>query len=282
MKKLYSVAAIAALALSANAQIYILGSGVGLDWTPETPMEVALTDGNYTFAVENLNQFKVSTTKGTSWDDYNVGALTCELTEENLGTPVELVAGDANIGTPWVGNYTITVSGDLKTLTATTTTPKPEGFTKIYLRGGMNEWGAPEDWMFTTEDGVTYYFDCTAPHNIAMGTSFKIADADWGNVNYGAGGEVIADEFPVMWNYNAIDAIMAEDYDGQINLVLPAKAKDPAEVTFFPKGAGVGNVSIENNAAKEYFNLQGVRVETPAAGLYIVRQGDKVYKEIVK
>lgn len=139
MKKLYSVAAIAALALSANAQIYILGSGVGLDWTPETPMEVALTDGNYTFAVENLNQFKVSTTKGTSWDDYNVGALTCELTEENLGTPVELVAGDANIGTPWVGNYTITVSGDLKTLTATTTTPKPEGFTKIYLRGGMNE-----------------------------------------------------------------------------------------------------------------------------------------------
>jgi hypothetical protein len=44
----------------------------------------------------------------------------------------------------------------------------------------------------------------------------------------------------------------------------------------------VGNVSIENNAAKEYFNLQGVRVETPAAGLYIVRQGDKVYKEIVK
>ena len=45
MKKLYSVAAIAALALSANAQIYIVGSGVGLDWTPETPMEVALTDG---------------------------------------------------------------------------------------------------------------------------------------------------------------------------------------------------------------------------------------------
>ena len=35
-----------------------------------------------------------------------------------------------------------------------------------------------------------------------------------------------------------------------------------------------------NNAAKEYFNLQGVRVETPAAGLYIVRQGDKVYKEM--
>ena len=47
MKKLYSVAAIAALALSANAQIYIVGSGVGLDWTPETPMEVALTDGNF-------------------------------------------------------------------------------------------------------------------------------------------------------------------------------------------------------------------------------------------
>ena len=60
-----------------------------------------------------------------------------------------------------------------------------------------------------------------------------------------------------MWNYNANDAIMAEDYDGQIKLVLPAKAKDPAEVTFFPKGAGVGNVSIENNAAKRILQPPG-------------------------
>ena len=62
----------------------------------------------------------------------------------------------------------------------------------------------------------------------ALGGGY-LEHADWGNVNYGAGGEVIADEFPVMWNYNANDAIMAEDYDGQIKLVLPAKAKDPAE-----------------------------------------------------
>ena len=34
MKKLYSVAAIAALALSANAQIHIVGSGVGLTGLP--------------------------------------------------------------------------------------------------------------------------------------------------------------------------------------------------------------------------------------------------------
>lgn len=37
----------------------------------------------------------------------------------------------------------------------------------------------------------------------------------------------------------------------------------------------------ENDAPVEYFNLQGVRVENPANGLYIKRQGDKVSKVIL-
>ncbi len=51
-----------------------------------------------------------------------------------------------------------------------------------------------------------------------------------------------------------------------------------------PEPAGIENTVVENdaNAPREYFNLQGVRVENPENGLYIVRQGSKVYKTIVR
>lgn len=43
---------------------------------------------------------------------------------------------------------------------------------------------------------------------------------------------------------------------------------------------GVEGIEIDENAPVEYFNLQGVRVENPTNGLYIMRQGDKVVKVI--
>ena len=38
----------------------------------------------------------------------------------------------------------------------------------------------------------------------------------------------------------------------------------------------------ENNAPAEYYNLQGVKVTNPAAGIYIVRRGNKVTKEYIR
>lgn len=47
--------------------------------------------------------------------------------------------------------------------------------------------------------------------------------------------------------------------------------------------ASVDGIAIEeNNAPVEYFNLQGVRVDNPANGLYIMRQGNKATKVLVK
>ena len=44
---------------------------------------------------------------------------------------------------------------------------------------------------------------------------------------------------------------------------------------------GVESVDSETNAPKEYYNLQGVRVENPGKGLYIVHQGSKTSKVIL-
>ena len=132
MKKFYAFAAAAVAALSMNAEpLYIVGSGilqgeeaVTLDWTPATPAEVNPNgEGNYEFDVNDCVAIKIST----------AGAYFAEITEENLGTAValELNPEAGNIQSPWKGNYHFVVAGDLSTITVTTDTPKPEGFTKV-------------------------------------------------------------------------------------------------------------------------------------------------------
>ena len=46
--------------------------------------------------------------------------------------------------------------------------------------------------------------------------------------------------------------------------------------------SAVEAVEAAENAVVEYFNLQGIRVENPANGLYIRRQGNNVTKVLVK
>lgn len=288
MKKLYSVLAAAAVALSASADIYVCGAGEGLAWEPASPKTVTLNgDGNYEFTSNGLTQFKVSTAMG-SWDDFNAGAKWAALDEVEPGTWVDMVDGDGNISVAWKGDYTITIKGDLSQIMGVTTTPKPSEneFTKIYLRGGWDEgWAALPDWEMETADGVTYWFDCTGATMIPAGTQWKIADDSWDTINYGADGDIYPDEFSTIWNYNAGNGVCAEDYVGTVKFVKPSEKRGPAEVTIFPEiveHAGVSVIATENNAPAEYFNLQGVRVANPENGLYIVRRGTEVSKVIVK
>lgn len=46
-------------------------------------------------------------------------------------------------------------------------------------------------------------------------------------------------------------------------------------------GASVGRIEIDNSPV-EYYNLQGVKVDNPTNGLYIVRQGKKAHKVMIK
>jgi|GEM_PF-1269875 len=45
--------------------------------------------------------------------------------------------------------------------------------------------------------------------------------------------------------------------------------------------SGIKNITVDENAPVEYFNLQGIRVENPAKGLYIKRQGNTATKVIL-
>ncbi|MDE6801851.1 MAG: hypothetical protein K2J06_03700, partial [Muribaculaceae bacterium] len=47
--------------------------------------------------------------------------------------------------------------------------------------------------------------------------------------------------------------------------------------------AGIDEIASDDaNAPVEYYNLQGIRVENPANGLYIRKQGSKATKVLVR
>lgn len=46
--------------------------------------------------------------------------------------------------------------------------------------------------------------------------------------------------------------------------------------------AGIADINGEDNSAPVYYNLQGVRVNNPENGLYIVKKGNKVTKQIIR
>lgn len=300
MKKLYAFAAtaVAAIAMSAtaSAQLYLVGSaeynGTPLAWTPEAPAVVELVDGAYTFDLVNLAGIKMSTVSGegaaNAWDAFNGGAIWAKVTEDLLGTPVALEQnGEPNFTGPWPGDYHVVVAGDFSTVTLTTTTPKPEGFTKVYVRGEVSSWGDDIDpmWQMSTEDGVTYTFKAEGATTIPAGKWFKLADLTWEAVNYSYGMEAdtVLDAYDeeLEWFWNCKNTAVDADFVGTITMVTPEEGADKiAMVTFTKGGDGIEGIKIDNNAAVEYFNLQGVRVANPENGLFIARQGSKVVKVV--
>lgn len=54
-------------------------------------------------------------------------------------------------------------------------------------------------------------------------------------------------------------------------------------VLYNSDNSGVNAVEFDENMPKEYYNLQGVRVAVPeVGGMYIIKQGNKVAKQIVR
>lgn len=79
----------------------------------------------------------------------------------------------------------------------------------------------------------------------------------------------------------AIDHAQSVYDTAEFNEVILAEIEVlQAAVAEYNKQSGVGQVEATEKA--EYFNLQGVRVENPAPGLYICRQGNKTSKVIIK
>ncbi|MDE5555742.1 MAG: hypothetical protein K2J10_11260, partial [Muribaculaceae bacterium] len=107
--------------------------------------------------------------------------------------------------------------------------------------------------------------------------------AEWANPNYAsnAGYNTIVaqpieeDGFVYIYVYVSTGKTTIGDTEG---------TGAAAVLKFYPNGsAGIEAVEVDNNDAPAvYYNLQGVEVANPENGIYVVRRGSKVTKEIVR
>lgn len=306
MKKIYALAAVAFMAMAANAQngapLYITGQGFDPEWSALTPNEFTWDASTSTYVYEgaNLSSFTISTAKGeeeaTAWDVFNAGRMQANTVDKN-GEWVELTQGTGNTLAPYPtvapSEGKIEVKGDLSQIRITMTSEKTSY--GVYLRGDMNGW-LNEDWdtlspkwqLKDAGDNI-YYINFAEGQSIPAETGFKLADQNWAYVNFGCGdGNTDPRELdvPTALDYNGgSNIVLSEECTGSVVLTLSSEGlMEPATVTFSndpyePEQGGVAGVVVEEGAA-QYFNLQGVRIDEPAHGLYIVVKGGKAVKAI--
>lgn len=127
-------------------------------------------------------------------------------------------------------------------------------------------------------DGVGYFAFCTA----------KSASKDDWNIGTRYGASTQDEELTVtdegVTKEMAIDGsnysykVAVGRYDFTVTFTDEAVTLKVVKAT-----EGVTDITAAGNGAAEYYNLQGVRVNVPAAGnIYIVRRGTTVTKELVK
>ncbi len=109
----------------------------------------------------------------------------------------------------------------------------------------------------------------------------QVANNSWVDFELAAGEKVTNEDNTVSVTYT-LTAEAIETINTAKEVIINSNAnilsvKIPAKGT-----VGIDNVAVEENAPVEYYNLQGVKVSNPANGIYVVRQGNKVSKVLVK
>ncbi len=157
-----------------------------------------------------------------------------------------------------------------------------------YLNETETEYHAAPEGSYTTmgfdvfelSDGIKYGI---YPLGTTYDSSFAIVDL--------SNGEIVAktsnddDIVVAQGNGNYFNTLLAEKVSStKVNIYQCLMNTQVAMYTFeIPEGltTNVEETMIDANAPVEYYNLQGVKVENPANGLFIKRQGTKATKVVL-
>ena len=310
MKKLLSLSVGVLVSLGVQAQdvttLYVAGApgtvinGQTLgNWDIANPLEVEATDGYFVLDCQNVQQygFGISDLKTSDWTVWpqHLYRPSAEFTKANLGKEVPMSGPNAGNFEPlWPGDWKLVISRDLSTVTVTTTTPG----SSYNLVGSFNEYACQDNYQFEAEDGVdnVFWLDITTPLTSTILNILRNKGwADWWtpqttplSVGETANTWLWHDDW--LDKSNPRDAALT-DYTGTIRLVVPDDITNGCSVavTCYPdfrehKSIPTGIVlhRTEYGEHPEYFNLQGMKVETPRNGIYVVRRGNKVTKELIR
>lgn len=278
MKKIYAFLAAATVALSASADMYMIGNFNGWTLADPTALMTETASGVYTLNVEHLiSGFKFN---DGSWSgEYNLGGG-----EVTLGVPAELVNDgmSGNLGFPaglFVDNAKVTL--DINAMTVLVEGEQGKEAVKWYLAGTMNGWApwdSDADLLEEVEKETVYQLEKTFD---GSAIEFKVTTANWVE-SYGMG----AESTPLAMGSFTTGVL---ENNSQTNIPCSLVGKwymiwDYAQKILTASStpyAGVEAIEADNNAEAVYYNLQGVRVNNPENGLYIVKRGNKVSKAYI-
>ena len=289
LRKVLAVVMTAVVALGVSAQnLYIFGSFNG--WDPANSIEMWQENGVY--IMEDIEfgaggNFGLATIQSSDWDAVNANRYGFE--EDNAkaveGQAMKIVKGAGAIQVPAAGIYNIYVN-----LSAMTVTLKKAGDVvinvpnQLYAVGNLSagSWD-PATAVELTKEGNIFYGEVTFTGAGDGYSYFAVSGGkgDWTSVN--------AARFAPVAGEVAFNLDEKVEFDrGEAAFKVVAEGTyfinvdfDSMTVWVSSEAAGVEAIEIET-ATPVYYNLQGVEVANPQNGLYIVKRGNKVTKQLVK
>lgn len=208
-----------------------------------------------------------------------------DLNDDWLISP--LLYGGSQTVSFWARSVDPTVAGSESFEFLTSTTDRVSGsFTRVEA---VDE--VPQEWTLYTYDlpsGTAYFaIRCVSENKFI----FMVDD-----IEYISGETELPDLTFVGYNIyrngaKLNDTPIAEstykvDGDGSENIFNVTTVYEAGESRFsndFNTGsAAVVEIALDENAPAEYFNLQGMRIDRPTSGIYILRQGSRTSKIYVK
>lgn len=286
LRKMMAVLVVAVVTFGASAQnLYIFGSFNG--WKPEESIEMWNDNGVYT--IEDIEfgaggNFAVATVQSSDWGLVNANryGFATDNAIATEGVEMPIVKGEGAMQVPSAGIYNIYVNlAAMTVLVKQTKEVVVELPAELYIVGYDNNWNpeTPTVIPMTETEGV-YSAKLKFVSN-----KFKFSEAKgtWDEFNAKAicianDQEVGLDQPVELYKYSATDCIttveLDKEYEVEINLNdNTIRIKD---------ASGVEGIEIDETVAAVYYNLQGVEVANPQNGLYIVKQGNKVSKQLIK
>lgn len=278
MKKFYLLLTALCVAVAANAADWYL-IGAFNSWSLADPAAKFTDKGAGIFELELAEvstNFKIN--DGTWGSEFGAASGKVE-----LGVPFALTTSDGgninflNIDAIQNAKFVLNTNDNTLLVTGEEKVIEKEWF--ICGIGGVYEVWDNDSYKFspTETEGI---YELIALEILDGTTGFKISTANWAEQYGDADGSASI-------QYGKFSAILGEvSFGGDVPIGLTGAwdvTWDYNNLTVsFKQHTGVQEITFGTNEAIEYYNLQGVRVENPANGLYIAKQGNKVAKVLVK
>lgn len=280
--------AILAAAQISAAEYAIVGSFTNPSWNFDASRAAngVLTKnagGKYETTIENLTTgFKIVDIENNQWDVQYGAPSSNDMVENGKTFSLKAKNGVADPSNIEFANYVTAIQNakvvfdpEAKTLTIT---GKPVSNLELYISGNMSgpNWPVPgEDGSIAmTKNGDIY----SATVSFTAGNEFKVFGKGW-SPEFG----VPADNTPALSPENLTLTLAKSTKNIKVDMTgqyVVSFNLSTFELTL-TSATGISQPTIKAEAP-EYYTLHGVKVASPAHGIYIVKRGTAVTKEIVR